>query len=177
YFSLVNGIARTRFAAVRTAAGSTLLSFDPAANNLVRDNTITDKVLLTGGAFNVIGGKSRGGFAVYKLPGNSSFTSVDNTNIAEYATANKIQPATNDVFTVYPNPARSSVTLKFPNALSGSVIITITDMNGSKVLQQSVRGDYLNYIKLNITTLKSGNYIITINATNYHQTTALVVAN
>ncbi|HEY2727024.1 MAG TPA: T9SS type A sorting domain-containing protein, partial [Parafilimonas sp.] len=179
YFSQINGIARTRLAAVRAAAGTTLLNFDPAPNNLVRDNNIIDKVLLTAGSFNVIAGKSRGGFAVYKLPGNNNnpFTSgSDNTSIAQSATANKLQ-STNDAFTVYPNPAHSSATLKFTKALSGSVVITITDMNGSKALQQTVHGDYQNYIKLNLSTLKSGNYIITITANNYNQTTALVVAN
>jgi hypothetical protein len=176
YFTTLNGNNRNRLAAVRGSAGTADLSFNPDVNNLVRNHFISEQTLLTGGSFTTVGGNYRSGFAVYKLPGNNSSPLVNNTSIAESATSNKLQ-STDNIFTVYPNPARSSATLKFTKALSGSVTITITDMNGKNVLQQSAQGDYMNYIRLNLGSLKSGNYLITINTNNYSQTTALVVAN
>ena len=176
YFTTLNGNSRSYLGAVRASSGTATLAFNPGLNSIMRDEFISEQTLLTGGSFTTVGGDLRSGFAVYKLPGNNSFTG-NNTNIAASATSNKLPSTVDNAFTVYPNPARSSATLKFTKALSGSVTIIITDMNGSKVLQQSVHGDYINYIKLNLGTLKSGNYIITINANNYSQTTALVVAN
>ncbi len=174
-FSQINTTNRTRMAAVRTSTGTTLLAFNPGPNNLVRDNFIADKVLLTGGSFYITEGKSRGGFAVYKLPGNNSLTKTDNnTLIAENTTAGKLQSADNS-FVLYPNPAHTTTTLKFSKSRSGSVVISVADMNGKNLLKKSLQGDYLNYINLDLNMLKSGTYLITITGNNYHQTGSLVV--
>ena len=177
YFTTLNGSNRNRLAAVKGSAGTSDLSFNPDVNNIVRNHFISEQTLLTGGSFTTIGGNYRSGFAVYKLPGNNSFTSAnDNNIIAENAAANKLQIA-NNAFTVYPNPVHGAATIKFANSISGHVEIILTSVNGSKVFQQSFSGNYLNYIRLNLSLVKSGTYIISIMGNNINQKGSLIIGN
>jgi hypothetical protein len=162
-FSQINSVNRTRMAAVRTGAGTTLLPFNQSPNNVVRNMIITDKVLLAGGAFTLIGGKSRGGFAIYKLPGNSHFNwTNDNNAIAENSSMEKLADDAVNSFIVYPNPARATVHLKFAHTINSDAVIIITDMGGNKVLQQKLQGHFSGDFQINIAGLKSGSYVVTV---------------
>ena len=177
YFTTLNGGSFNRLAAVKGNAGTSNLSFNPDVSNLVRNEYISENTLLTGGSFATVGGVYRNGFAVYKLPGNNSFTSGGGHNIiAESATAGQLQAAVN-TFTVYPNPAHGITTIKLANAVTGHIEITVTDMHGNKIMQQSLQGNYLNYIRLNLSAVKNGTYIITVTANNVHQNASLIIAN
>ncbi|HYJ62595.1 MAG TPA: T9SS type A sorting domain-containing protein, partial [Parafilimonas sp.] len=175
YFTTVNGSSFNRLAAVRGTAGTTnFSSFNPNVNNLVFNEFISEKTLLAGGYFSTVGGFYRNGFAVFKLPGSNSLTSTDNNNvIAESAVAKQLE---NKAFTIYPNPASQNANIKFANALSGKFVVTITDMNGNKILQKDVSGDYSNFIKLDVSKLKSGNYIISVNSDNFNGKQSLIIA-
>ena len=175
YFTTLNGSNYNRLAAVRGTTGtSALSSFNPDVNNLVFNEFISEKTLLVGGYFTTVSGFNRSGFAVFKLPGNNSFTSTnDNNVIAESAVAKQLE---SKAFTIYPNPASQTANIKFANAFSGKLVITITDMNGNKVLQKDVSGDYSNFIKLDVNKLKSGSYIISINSDNFNGKQSLIIA-
>jgi len=79
--------------------------------------------------------------------------------------------------TVYPNPAHGIVTVKLNNPVSGKLNITVTDMNGKKVLQQSQEGNYLNYIKVNTNALKNGTYVIELTGEDINFNSIVVIAN
>ena len=105
---------------------------------------------------------------------NNSLTSTDDNNvIAENAVTKQLE---SKAFTIYPNPASQNANIKFANALSGKLVVTITDMNGNKILQKDVSGDYSNFTKLDVSKLKSGNYIISVNSDNFNGKQSLIIA-
>lgn len=175
YFTLLNGSSFNYLAAVRGSGGtSNLSSFNPNLAYDVRNEYISERTLLVGGQFSTVGGSYRNAFAVFKLPGNNSFTQTDGNNvIAESAVIKQLETK---AFTIYPNPASQTANIKFANALNGKAVVTITDMNGNKVLQKDLSGSYLNYIKLDVNTLKNGSYIISINGDNFNEKRSLIIA-
>lgn len=175
YFTLLNGSNFNYLAGVKGSAGtSNLSSFNPNLSYDVRIEFISEKTLLVGGQFSTVGGFYRNGFAVFKLPGNNSFTQTGgNDVIAESAVSKQIETK---AFTIYPNPASQAVNIKLANALSGKAVVTITDMNGNKVLQKDISGSYLNFIKVDVNTLKNGTYIISITADNFNEKRSLIIA-
>ena len=175
YLTSLNGTNVGYLAAVRGSGGtSNLSSFNPGLNNIVRNEYISEKTLLVGGAFTTIGGTNRYGFAVFKLPGNNSFASTtDNNVIAESAVTKQM---INKSFSIYPNPASQTANVQFANAFNGKLVITITDINGNKVLQKDLSGNHLNFIKLDVNTLKSGSYIISVTGDNFNGKQSLIIA-
>jgi hypothetical protein len=99
----------------------------------------------------------RGYFAVYKLPGAPA-GSVQSSQLSDLR-----QPLPSQ-FKVYPNPSSTGiVTLQLNNAIDGKFAITVTSISGEKVFEkafQSVKG---NVILLNLSSLRSGNYIVKTN--------------
>jgi hypothetical protein len=64
---------------------------------------------------------------------------------------------------IYPNPVKNSlnVSLESPNA--GKVQITITDLNGKKMYENTrLITDGNNSLQVNVTTLPSGNYVVKV---------------
>lgn len=173
YFTTMNGVAHDRLAAVRGTAGTTTLTFNPDFNNYVYNEFISERTLLAGGVFSQINGIYRTGFAVFQLPGSNTLKSGSSTVIADNAS----QAALNKAVVVYPNPASQVANIKFANSLNGKVVVVVTDMSGNKVLEKNLSGSYLNYIKLDVGTLKSGSYIVSIkDDNNYNEKTSLIVA-
>lgn len=62
-------------------------------------------------------------------------------------------------YKIYPNPARTKLTIKASKAM-GDVVIDLVDINGRKVLSKSTR--LLGEIELNTSGLQSGLYILSI---------------
>ncbi|HYK46231.1 MAG TPA: T9SS type A sorting domain-containing protein, partial [Parafilimonas sp.] len=173
YYTTLNGNPRGYAGAVRGSAGTATLSVNPNMGNIGRSTWVSEHMWLIGGQFQTAGGDVRTGFAVYDLPGNAPLQS-GNTATEEYVrTANSLQ----NQFALYPNPAHGIVTVKLNNAVSGKLNITVTDMNGKKVLQQSAEGNYLNYIKVNTSALKNGTYVITLTGEDINFNSIVVIAN
>jgi hypothetical protein len=77
----------------------------------------------------------------------------------------------NDV-NLYPNPANTVVNVKIPSTIDGSAKVEIISLQGNIVLQQQVDS---NDGMINISSLRSGIYMVEISANNFFKTEKLVV--
>ena len=75
-------------------------------------------------------------------------------------------------FVLYPNPASGKVTLQLQNTAAAITDVTVTDVLGKTVLTESLQG---TQPALDITSLKSGMYFVTIKADGKQLTKKLVV--
>ncbi len=109
--------------------------------------------------------------------GKSEFhlTVTDNTGITSTSTMNltvELGVAQHDLssserFIVYPNPAHDVTTAKITSQVTGTVKITVYDMNGRQVLvAQTVKSDDVVTKTLNISSLASGMYTVQITIGN-----------
>ncbi len=78
------------------------------------------------------------------------------SNIVKINFSNK-----NISFNVYPNPSKGTLFVQLNNVLSPKLIIQVTDIAG-KLLKQETIENHSQLIKLDISNLSSGNYIIAI---------------
>ncbi|MDB5252007.1 MAG: C-terminal target protein, partial [Flaviaesturariibacter sp.] len=70
------------------------------------------------------------------------------------------------ITTLYPNPAKNTIKLSLESAVSGTVQLTISDMNGRAVRSESrALSSGTNALELNITSLSSGTYTIKVKNT------------
>jgi hypothetical protein len=70
-------------------------------------------------------------------------------------------------FIVYPNPAHDVTTARITSQVTGTVKITVYDMNGRQVLvTQTVKSDDVVNKTLNISSLASGMYTVQISIGN-----------
>jgi Secretion system C-terminal sorting domain/Domain of unknown function (DUF4832)/PKD domain len=75
--------------------------------------------------------------------------------------------ATTERFIVYPNPAHDVTTVRITSQVTGTVKITVYDMNGRQVLvAQTVKSDDVVNKPLNISSLASGMYTVQITIGN-----------
>lgn len=82
--------------------------------------------------------------------------SVSNSESISFITRNKLK--------VIPNPAKDVITLQFTNSKQELAIITIKEISGNTILDQKARlVNGKNTITINISTLRPGNYFLTIN--------------
>lgn len=103
----------------------------------------------------------------YVFDGNGNITDTFSVGIAPEAiamhyiyTVGGIEDKTNKLqLSTYPNPAQN--TLHITAAESGNAFISITSLCGKVVLQQSTQGNLTN-VKINISTLPQGMYILNI---------------
>ncbi len=75
-------------------------------------------------------------------------------------------------FVMYPNPASTKVTLQMSDGTAGSFDVTVTDVLGKTVVKailQGIQGD------LDVSSLKSGVYFITLNTNGKQATKKLVI--
>ena len=102
-------------------------------------------------------------------------TVTDNTGITSTATMNlTVEQGTaqnnlssTERFIVYPNPAHDVTTAKITSQVTGTVKITVYDMNGRQVLvAQTVKMDDVATKTLNISSLASGMYTVQITIGN-----------
>lgn len=155
-FGNLNGSARTRFGAVRTSSGTTLLPVNTAMDQRVQSHYIANRVLLVGGYFDNIDGNPRGGFAVYKLPGSSFAASAQSP---EYSMISKPESS----LKIYPNPSNNGiVTLQLDKNVTGKFAVNVTSLNGKQVYQKTFESFKGNVIRLNLSALKSGTYLVNI---------------
>ncbi|AWH86250.1 hypothetical protein HYN59_14525 [Flavobacterium album] len=75
-------------------------------------------------------------------------------------------------FVLYPNPASSKVTLQMQNSTATNAGVTVTDVLGKTVLKTTVTGAQSD---LDVSSLKSGVYFITLNADGKLATQKLVI--
>ncbi|HEY2648419.1 MAG TPA: T9SS type A sorting domain-containing protein, partial [Puia sp.] len=74
---------------------------------------------------------------------------------------------TTETFIVYPNPAHDVTTVKITSQVTGTVKITVYDMNGRQVLvAQTVKTGDVVTKTLNISSLASGMYTVQITIGN-----------
>lgn len=86
-----------------------------------------------------------------------------NTNIT--TAINDVKPLFTQDFSIYPNPASSSVTLSFKLEAQGKIQLTVIDMKGQIVIQNA-SGNLQpgeNEIQLNISDLQNGLYTCILN--------------
>ncbi|MEJ0083041.1 MAG: PKD domain-containing protein [Puia sp.] len=102
-------------------------------------------------------------------------TVTDNTGITSTATMNltveqgitQNNVSSTERFIVYPNPAHDVTTAKITSQVTGTVKITVYDMNGRQVLvAQTVKMDDVATKTLNISSLASGMYTVQISIGN-----------
>jgi hypothetical protein len=75
--------------------------------------------------------------------------------------------AVSNRFIVYPNPAHDVTTVKITDQFTGTVKITVYDMNGRQVLvAQGVKTDNVFTKTLNISSLASGMYTVQVSIGN-----------
>ncbi|MEP6845841.1 MAG: T9SS type A sorting domain-containing protein, partial [Panacibacter sp.] len=172
YFQTLNGSPHVYIAGIRGAAGTLFLPFNPAPNNIVRATYSSERNLLAGGSFNVINGKSRGGFAVYKLAGSTFASSIAEQIVSQDMIIKK--PETQ--FMIYPNPAKNeTVTLQLTSSISGRYAVVISMVNGKQVFNQSYEGYKDKTIKLNVASLQNGTYIVNVINEKINWTGKLVI--
>lgn len=75
-------------------------------------------------------------------------------------------------FMLYPNPAWGAVTLQLNSVIANETAVTITDVLGKTVLGQTITGTQAT---LNIASLKSGVYFVTLKAAGKQSTQKLVI--
>ncbi|MFK7781573.1 T9SS type A sorting domain-containing protein [Psychroserpens sp.] len=75
-------------------------------------------------------------------------------------------------FRLYPNPSSDYVNIEF-NELFESISVQVFDVLGKKVIQQEKRG--LSTIKLNVSHLKSGIYLVNIDIGLVNKTVKLII--
>ena len=106
---------------------------------------------------------------------NFKLTVTDNTGINSTATmkltveqgATQNHFSSSERFIVYPNPAHDVTTVRITSQVTGTVKITVYDMNGRQVLTaQTVKMDDVVNKTLNISSLASGMYTVQITIGN-----------
>lgn len=107
---------------------------------------------------------------------NFQLTVTDNTGMTSTATMKltveqgvtiSTDNGPTDRFIVYPNPAHDVTTLKITSQVTGTVKITIYDMNGRQVMvAQMAKSDDVATKTLNISSLASGMYTVQISIGN-----------
>jgi hypothetical protein len=153
YFTTLNGNSFNRLAAVRGSGGTATLSFNPDVNNVVRNEFISEKTLLVGGYFSTVSGLARGGFAVFKLPGNNSFTSGADNNVIADASAVSANSLTSSGIQIFPNPVKDVLHV---TGIKSKSTISIFNSEG-KLLKQSTANQTS---ELNIKQLPAGTYYL-----------------
>ncbi|HLA60210.1 MAG TPA: PKD domain-containing protein, partial [Puia sp.] len=102
-------------------------------------------------------------------------TVTDNTGITSTSTMSltveqgiaQHDVSSSERFIVYPNPAHDVTTAKITSQVTGTVKITVYDMNGRQVLvTQTVKSDDVAFKMLNISSLASGMYTVQISIGN-----------
>jgi len=92
---------------------------------------------------------------------NSPFH-IDYTDIKDVETETNNKKKSGDALKLYPNPALNFTTIDFNSNGREEVNIKVYDINGQVVLTQRVSGarEGLNKVKMNISSLKAGNYFV-----------------
>lgn len=67
-----------------------------------------------------------------------------------------------DIITVYPNPTPGGITILLPNRSPGNAEVVIMNGIGEEVLRQHVEVGNMQHQNLNLSTLNSGTYVITV---------------
>ncbi|HTB23971.1 MAG TPA: PKD domain-containing protein [Puia sp.] len=97
-------------------------------------------------------------------------TVTDNTGATATATMNlTVEPGltSTDKLAVFPNPANNQIHEKITSAVTGTVKISVYDMNGRLVLSKQIdKSSETIYETMNVSSLASGMYTIQINIAN-----------
>ena len=78
-------------------------------------------------------------------------------------------------FTVYPNPANGNLNITWAAQSTGNGTVTISDVSGRTVYKSSIEMGAANQARLDISTLKAGVYMISIQSGNGYYCSKLVV--
>ena len=111
----------------------------------------------------------------------SGSTSVNSLNFKQTPTHIKLIPAgisdvpAANLFAMYPNPANTTVDIRFADGQSGKVNLSLTDVTGRLVMTNQVdaRGNH----QVNVAQLQSGTYFIKVASDKAAHTQKLVVAH
>ncbi|HEX3079309.1 MAG TPA: T9SS type A sorting domain-containing protein, partial [Puia sp.] len=100
---------------------------------------------------------------------NSGITSTSamQLTVEQNVTHDNLTLSSSDRLIAYPNPAHDVTTLKITSQVTGTVKITVYDMNGRQVLvAQTVKMDDVVSKTLNISSLASGMYTVQVTIGN-----------
>ena len=78
-------------------------------------------------------------------------------------------------FTVYPNPATGNLNITWAAQSTGNGIVTISDVSGRTVYASSIEMSAANHARLDISSLKAGVYMISIQSGSGYYCSKLVV--
>ena len=106
-----------------------------------------------------IEGNTQWGFSIWELEIYS--TDMYNTE-CEPPTNIVSEKIPDDIICVYPNPITDHVYIDFNQPLNGETVIEVLEYTGKPVLIERIYGNNLSMHKMNLSSLKSGIYIIRI---------------
>jgi sugar lactone lactonase YvrE len=99
---------------------------------------------------------------------------IDTISVLGTNGVKNVQSATS--FSLFPNPATASVILAWSGQLTGNATVVITDVTGKEVLKNEVALKTANSrLSLDISSLKTGIYMVTITSGNGNMCTKLVI--
>ncbi len=67
-----------------------------------------------------------------------------------------------DKINIYPIPTKNFLNVHFPSSVSGQTTIQLIDLVGQKIIELSVNISTQDLYRINVSHLKSGNYILRI---------------
>ena len=81
-----------------------------------------------------------------------------------------ITPATvnsEQIIIIYPNPAKSDITIKFPETITGNISVEIYDMQGKIVLHECKKLNNNNIVYLNNMRINEGTYCLKVKSNQW----------
>ena len=97
---------------------------------------------------------------------------IDKNGAATYSNVVNVKTIGN-TFTISPNPAKSFASISF-NQPIGDATITITNLNGKTLLEQSLKGTRSSYA-INTQSLSNGMYVVTVKTNTETYTKKLLI--
>ncbi|MDZ4668093.1 MAG: DUF5011 domain-containing protein, partial [bacterium] len=100
-------------------------------------------------------------YKVTDLSGNISHEAVRKINVIEATGLNSVMNI-DRIMSIYPNPSNGLINLRLAEFLSQDVSVTIYDMLGNVVQQQTIKGNVLQVQEMDLTNAPKGFYLIRI---------------
>lgn len=102
---------------------------------------------------------------------------VDNDGSFKYSEVFTIHVPLNVSFSIYPNPVKGNLMLSFTKEIDNFFAFSITDIAGKLVLQNTKQNSTGKQAVLNVSSLKSGTYILKISTNGIEKSQKFVVVN
>ena len=125
----------------------------------------------------VLAGLSAGYDTLYYTTTNATGCTYPNNHIIHILADPESVSSINNTasFTVYPNPATGNLNITWAAQSTGNGIVTISDVSGRTVYASSIEMSAANHARLDISSLKAGVYMISIQSGTGYYCSKLVV--